>query len=1016
MKTTAGAFPSSGTNDALMLLIDYPDQVNINTVLEFDDYCNLPGYNVNGNSGSFRDYYKDISYDNLTINTDVNGWYTASNDRTYYGYHNGTGWDKAKELVREAIDSAEVAGVDFSQYDNDGDGKVDQILIIHSGNGAEASGDDADIWSHKGNLGNLAVTYDGVEINAFIIQPERYAGDIANIGVLCHEFGHALGLPDLYDTDGSSSGLGNWCLMSHGTWNNSGKTPAHMSAWCKQALGWTNPTVLMGSDTIINMVYTDSIGEVYRLNTPVAEEYFLIENKRKIGWDEYLAGEGLAIWHIDESISGNTNEWHPKVSLRQADGLMDLQNDLSADDGDTYPGSTGATIFDATTTPNSNTYEGYASTVNIHNIVDTSLLISFEYSENLYPSTVIRGPYLQSGTSTSAIVKWRTTDSTDTKLWYGTDVHNLNFTEVSTDSLIDHEVTISGLTPNTTYYYAIGDSGGQMEGGFGNENFYFTTAPPIGTSQPITAWILGDCGTADEDQEAVRNAYYNYIDTNHTDMILLLGDNAYSDGWDTEYQDAIFEMYPAKLSNTMLWSCPGNHDYAGQSGLEADYYDIFSFPTSGEAGGLASNTEKYYSFDYGNMHIISLDSHNESRDPGSPMLVWLENDLAATTQEWIIVIFHHPPYSKGSHDSDSSSENRMIEMRENVMPICEAYGVDLVLNGHSHAYERSKLIHGHYGFSSTFDSLTHLIDEGDGKLDGTGAYEQNANSEGSVYVVTGSAGKKSSVDGHPIMHYWVSQLGSTILEVDGAQMDVKFLNEFGVVEDYFTLVQNGVPVIKWVDPAHESIFINQNPITLNTDAFDSDGNITQVEFFVDSVSVGTVTSAPYSFDWTPTSFGTFLLTATVTDNDGKTNSAEIAITVQNNPNISFSIPINNDDDDVEESETTGAVSLSNSDLELVYDPANNFFNQTVGLRFNNLNIPPGSYVYDAYIQFTADETQSDSTNLMIHAEDIDFSPAFTEDMFNVSSRTTTTASVNWLPVPWTSVGAAGVNEQNTQLK
>ncbi len=159
---------------------------------------------------------------------------------------------------------------------------------------------------------------------------------------------------------------------------------------------------------------------------------------------------------------------------------------------------------------------------------------------------------------------------------------------------------------------------------------------------------------------SVRDAYYDYIGNDHTDMILMLGDNAYGAGSDDNYKNAVFTPYASKLANTVLWSCPGNHDYEEQEDNcegAAAYYDIFSFPQNGEAGGLASNTERYYSFDYGNIHIISMDSHDEPRFAGSPMLTWLESDLAATTREWIVVIFHHPPYSKGSHNSDDPTNS-----------------------------------------------------------------------------------------------------------------------------------------------------------------------------------------------------------------------------------------------------------------------------------------------------------------------------------------------------------------------
>jgi 3',5'-cyclic AMP phosphodiesterase CpdA len=149
-----------------------------------------------------------------------------------------------------------------------------------------------------------------------------------------------------------------------------------------------------------------------------------------------------------------------------------------------------------------------------------------------------------------------------------------------------------------------------------------------------------------------------------------------------------------------VWSAYGNHDAHTANG--APYFNAFTFPRMGEAGGVPSGTENYYSFDYGDIHFVCIDSQISShRQSGSAMIRWLEEDLAATTRKWIVAFWHHPPYSKGSHDSDS--ENSMVQMRTNVLPILEAHGVDLVLCGHSHSFERSMLIDGHYGLSNSFD-------------------------------------------------------------------------------------------------------------------------------------------------------------------------------------------------------------------------------------------------------------------------------------------------------------------------
>jgi hypothetical protein len=174
------------------------------------------------------------------------------------------------------------------------------------------------------------------------------------------------------------------------------------------------------------------------------------------------------------------------------------------------------------------------------------------------------------------------------------------------------------------------------------------------------------------------------------------------------------------------------------------------------------------------------------RTSNGVMLAWLQQDLAANTNEWLIAFWHHPPYSRGSHDSDWEFE--LIEMREHALPILESYGVDLVLSGHSHSYERSFLLHGHYGQSDTL--VPEMIkDNGDGRPNGGGAYARAGN-QGAVYVVAGSSGWIFPGEfNHPAMFISVLRLGSLVLDVHGHVMDVKFLESDGSIGDSFTMVK-----------------------------------------------------------------------------------------------------------------------------------------------------------------------------------------------------------------------------------
>ena len=273
----------------------------------------------------------------------------------------------------------------------------------------------------------------------------------------------------------------------------------------------------------------------------------------------------------------------------------------------------------------------------------------------------------------------------------------------------------------------------------------------------------------------------------------MLGDNAYPQGTDEQYQVAVFETYPEVLRQSVLWPSFGNHDgFAADSATQTGpYYDIFSLPTAGEAGGLPSGTEAYYSFDHGNLHFVVLDSHESDRKPGGAMLTWMAADLATTTADWVIAYWHHSPYTKGSHNSDT--EIQLIEMRDHALPILEDLGVDLVLSGHSHSYERSFLLDSHYGTSDTL-SPTMILDDGDGSPVGDGDYRKpssgQAPHEGAVYTVAGSASRLGggTLD-HPAMFSSQGRLGSLVLDIDGETLLGRFVDVDGLVMDRFRLIK-----------------------------------------------------------------------------------------------------------------------------------------------------------------------------------------------------------------------------------
>lgn len=415
-------------------------------------------------------------------------------------------------------------------------------------------------------------------------------------------------------------------------------------------------------------------------------------------------------------------------------------------------------------------------------------------SAPIYAATVTRGPYLMMGTPDSMVIRWRTDAATNSRVQYGTAQGSLTNTLDNATSTTEHELRLTGLVPGTKYYYSVGSTSGVLAGN--DATTFFQTGPLTGTAQPTRIWVIGDAGTGTSVQTSVYNAYLASTGGVYTNLWLMLGDNAYNSGTESEYTSKMFNVYGTMFKQSSLWPTIGNHDAvsADSATQSGPYYSQFTMPKNAEAGGVASGTEAYYSFNYANIHFIVLDSQETSRSTTGAMMNWMKADLQADNSDWVIAFWHHPPYTKGSHDSDT--ESNLIDMRQNFLPVLEGHGVDLVLTGHSHSFERSYLLDGHYGTSSTFSSA-YQIDGGDGRTDGTGAYTKSAGSiphEGAVYSVVGSSGQTSGGSlNHPAMFISLNEAGSMVLDIDGQTLNAKFINSSGVVRDHFTINKSGVP-------------------------------------------------------------------------------------------------------------------------------------------------------------------------------------------------------------------------------
>jgi acid phosphatase type 7 len=479
--------------------------------------------------------------------------------------------------------------------------------------------------------------------------------------------------------------------------------------------------------------------------------------------------------------------------------------------------------------------------------------------------------FLQQLSSSGVVIKWR---GDADQVCVGSDASNLDTLLAATDSDSDHkEVSVADLNADTTYYYSVGGASTAPSGQS------FRTAPTTG-SVPADGntriWLVGDSGTGGDDEREehegeaaeVRDGMLQFVENTGgepIDMFVMLGDNAYEIGSDFNYQQAVFETYPEQLANTFLVPTIGNHEMgAGEldlcffvesipcgvqvlelGGVSSDsspdswvaaigdepsrmpYLDIFSLPTSGESGGVPSGTEQYYSVDYGNVHVVSLDSQLSARDESqrATMREWLIDDLASNELDWTVVIFHHPPYSKGAnHDSDGTEDNAfdrpIWDMRNEFVPIFDDYGVDVVYSGHSHSYERSYYLNNHTGTSDTYSNAEHaeLID-GDPAQPALGfpdqPYSQLSPTSGGiddrvVYTVAGNGGKadkdagsvtdpavwlrhaahiQQAADTIEPKRNALAVIGSVVIDATADSLTANFVDVNGDVLDAFTITR-----------------------------------------------------------------------------------------------------------------------------------------------------------------------------------------------------------------------------------
>lgn len=378
----------------LIILVDFEDNPydarRVSVPEDFDTLLFSEGIT---DPGSMTDFYFENSYGQAFLIGQVTDWYRMPQTYAYYvDGQNGFGSypRNAQRLTEDAVLAAD-PDVDFTLFDNDENGWVDALFVVHAGPGAEDSGGNPNlIWSHKWQT-YYPIPVDEVYVSVYSQEPEETGGgQLITIGVFCHEFGHVLGLPDLYDTDYSSSGMGYWSVMAGGSWGGGGARPVHFDAWCKYALGWVNPTVVddpLDDEQIDAVEFEPDVYQLYSLGIP-DYEYFLVENRRRQLFDYSMPGEGILIIHVDETVQDNRNENHYKVIVEQADGAYDLESGRGADGGDPYPGYTDNRTFDDFSTPDAWLYNRGPSEISVTDISDSDSTmfadLAVQYTGPLY--------------------------------------------------------------------------------------------------------------------------------------------------------------------------------------------------------------------------------------------------------------------------------------------------------------------------------------------------------------------------------------------------------------------------------------------------------------------------------------------------------------------------------------------------------------------------------------------------------------------------------------------------------
>lgn len=378
---TTKHFPTTGKQKVLIILAEFSNSKFTvdNPKQFFHDMLNKEGFDEYGATGSAYDYFNVNSGGLFQPQFDVYGPVTLSNTDAFYGADDAMGNEaNAYQLIIDACRALD-SEIDFTQYDVDKDGYIDNVYVYYAGKGQADGGPANTVWPHAGDIYskmNKEVKLDGVLLDHYACSNEMQnrTGKPDGIGSFCHEFGHVMGLPDLYPTIPGRNIFHPqyWDIMCYGSYNNESRTPPYYSGWERFAFGWTEPEVLTGGEKTLEPLGDSN--KVFIIYGDNENDYYILENRQKKGWDEYLQGHGMLVWHIDYHLGSwdtntvNSSALHQSVDLIEADNILTTQTI----DGDPFPGTANITKFTFETTPSLQSWTRKNVGIAINNIEETA--------------------------------------------------------------------------------------------------------------------------------------------------------------------------------------------------------------------------------------------------------------------------------------------------------------------------------------------------------------------------------------------------------------------------------------------------------------------------------------------------------------------------------------------------------------------------------------------------------------------------------------------------------------------